>query len=203
MIGDEVRTPAAANVPKRVLDAFSPRPKTCRASLRLTSSLTSHRRFGCRAPGAMPSFARLDASATTTAAPRVTSQRLALPFSGFALGSGQPGARHRDLDRSERAGQRLRSATVAVACNAASFFIAGHPASSVTRPCQRRIQFGAKQPFNELTRSSPHFGLKRIKPVVEKIPGHIGRWMHRIRLRGNACHGVVSSPTLQRRMIRG
>ena len=42
-----------------------------------------------------------------------------------------------------------------------------------------------------------------VKPVVEKIAGHIGRKLQRIRLRGSARHSVVSSPTLQRRMIRG
>jgi len=37
----------------------------------------------------------------------------------------------------------------------------------------------------------------------EKINGHLGCRLRRIRLRGMAHHGVVSSPTLQRRMIRG
>jgi hypothetical protein len=41
------------------------------------------------------------------------------------------------------------------------------------------------QPAPPLARSSPHFGLKRIKPVVEKIVGHIGRRLQRIRLRGS------------------
>jgi hypothetical protein len=45
--------------------------------------------------------------------------------------------------------------------------------------------------------------LKRIKPVVEKINSHIGCGLQRIRLHGSARHGVVSSPTLQRQMIRG
>jgi hypothetical protein len=34
-------------------------------------------------------------------------------------------------------------------------------------------------PRYELTRSSPHFGLKRIEPVVEKIADHIGRRLQR------------------------
>ena len=56
---------------------------------------------------------------------------------------------------------------------------------------------------NEPTRPSPHLGLDRIKPVVEKVNSHLGCRLQGIRLRGNVRHGVVSSPTLQRRMIRG
>jgi hypothetical protein len=43
--------------------------------------------------------------------------------------------------------------------------------------------------------------LDRIKPVVEKVSRGLG--LRKLRLRGIACHGVVSSPALQRRMIRG
>jgi hypothetical protein len=92
---------------------------------------------------------------------------------------------------------------VAVARNAGSSFIAGHLASFVTRPCQRSVELAAKQLFNKLTRSSPHLGLDRVEPIVEKINSHIGCRLQRIRLRGIVRHGVVSSPTLQRRMIRG
>jgi AhpC/TSA family len=116
----------------------------------------------------------------------------------LAIGSGQTGVRHRDLDRSERAGQRSRPAAVAVARNALSSFVAGHGDAPVTWPRKCRLELAAEQFFDELTRSSPHF-----KPVVEKIADHIGRRLQRIRLRGSARHGVVSSPTLQRRMIRG
>jgi hypothetical protein len=63
----------------------------------------------------------------------VGAQRLALPFRRFALGRGQPGARHRDLDRPECARQRPRAAAVAVARDAGFSFIAGHMASLVTR----------------------------------------------------------------------
>jgi hypothetical protein len=90
-----------------------------------------------------------------------------------------------------------------MARNARSSFIAGYLTSPITRACQHSVELAADQLFDELTRSSPHFGLNRIKPVVEKINSHLGRRLQRIRLRGNACHGVVSSPTLQRRMIRG
>ena len=90
-----------------------------------------------------------------------------------------------------------------VALDAGSCFIAGHLASFVTRPCQRGIEFAADQLFDELTRPSPYLGLDRIEPVVEKINSHLSRRLHGIRLRGKLGHGVVSSPTLQRRMIRG
>jgi hypothetical protein len=49
---------------------------------------------------------------------------------------------------------------VAVARNACSSFIAGHLASSVTRPCQHSVEFAAKQLFDKLTRSSPHLALR-------------------------------------------
>jgi hypothetical protein len=87
--------------------------------------------------------------------------------------------------------------------NVRTFFIAHHPASPVTRPGKHSIELAADQFFDELTRPSPHRGLDRIKPVVEKLNSHLSSRLRRIRLRGMAHHGVVSSPTLQRRMIRG
>ena len=130
-------------------------------------------------------------------------QRLALPFRRPALRCGQPGPRHRDLDRPERAGQRARTAAMTMARDAGSCFIAGPLASFVTRPGQRGIEFAADQFFDELARPSPHLGLDRVKPVVEKINSQLSRRLRRIGLRGRPVHGVVSSPTLQRRMIRG
>ena len=53
--------------------------------------------------------------------PLVSPQRLALPLRRLAVGSVQPGARHGDLDRAERAGQRPRPAPVAVAGNVRTF----------------------------------------------------------------------------------
>src|SRR6202158_3635586 len=70
----------------------------------------------------------------------VGAQRLALPFRRLALGRGQPGARHRDLDRPECACQRPRAATVAMARNAGFAFIAGHLASLVTRSRQHGVK---------------------------------------------------------------
>ena len=68
---------------------------------------------------------------------------------------------------------------------------------------ERSIEFAADQLLDELTRPSPHLGLDRVDPVVEKINSQLGRRLQGIGLRGNLGHGVVSSPTLQRRMIRG
>jgi hypothetical protein len=90
---------------------------------------------------------------------------------------------------------------MAVARDAGSSFIAGHLASSVTRPCQRSIELAAEQLFDELTRPSPYLGLDRIKPIVEKINGLLGRRLRRIKLRSSVRHGVVSSSALQRWMI--
>src|ERR1019366_6835256 len=126
-----------------------------------------------------------------------------LPFRRPALRRGQPGPRHRDLDRPERARQRARPAAMTVALDAGSCFIAGHLASFVTRPCQRGIELAADQLFDELTRPSPYLSLDRVEPVVEKINSHLSRRLHGIRLRGKLGDGVVSSPTLLRRMIRG
>src|ERR1700687_365596 len=94
-------------------------------------------------------------------------------------------------------------AAMTVARDAGSCFIAAPLASFVTRPCQRDIELAADQLFDELTRPSPYLGLDRVEPVVEKINSHLSRRLHGIRLRGIVRHGVVSSPTLQRRMIRG
>jgi len=92
---------------------------------------------------------------------------------------------------------------VAVARNASSSFIAGHLASTVTRAGKHSVEFAADHLFDELTSSATDLGLDRIKPIVEKINSHLGCGLRRIRLRGSARHGVVSSPALQRRMIRG
>jgi len=108
-----------------------------------------------------------------------------------------------DLERPEGPGQRPPPAPVAVARNACSFFIAGLLASTVTRAGKHSVELAADHLFDELTRPSAHLGLDWIKPVVEKINSHLGCRLQRIRLRGSARHGVVSSPALQRRMIRG
>jgi hypothetical protein len=43
----------------------------------------------------------------------------------------------------------------------------------------------------------------RVKPIVEKVDSCLGCRLRGLKLRGNVRHGVVSSPALQRRMIRG
>jgi hypothetical protein len=133
----------------------------------------------------------------------IGAQRLALPFRRLALGGLQSRARHRDLDRPERPGQRPRPAAVAVARRGCSAFIGSLLASLITRPRQRIVELAADQLFDELARPDANLGLDRIKPVVEKINNHLGCRLRRIRLRGSARHGVVSGPALQRRMIRG
>src|SRR4029077_3236173 len=65
------------------------------------------------------------------------------------------------------------------------------------------VELAADHLFDELTRPSAHLALDRIKPVVKKTNSHLGCRLPRIRLRGIAHHGAVSSPTLPRRMIRG
>src|SRR5213075_204315 len=101
-------------------------------------------------------------------APLVATQGLAFPFRRLALGSIQPRAWHRDLDRPEGAGQRPRPAAVAVTRNTRAFFIAGLASSPVTRACQRRVKLLADQLFDEIARASPNLRLDRIDPVVEK-----------------------------------
>jgi hypothetical protein len=64
---------------------------------------------------------------------------------------------------------------VAVARNAGSCFIAGHLASSVTRPCQRSIELAAEQLFDELTRPNPYLGLDRVEPIIKKINSLLGQ----------------------------
>jgi hypothetical protein len=68
---------------------------------------------------------------------------------------------------------------------------------------ERRIQLSANERLDELANPFAQTALDRIKPVVEKMGGGVGCRLERIRLHGNVCHGVVSVPALQRRMIRG
>ncbi len=96
-----------------------------------------------------------------------------------------------------RSARRSRSASAsgcrAVARNAGSSFIAGLRASPVARASQHRVELAADQLFDELASPIAHLGLDRIKPVVEKLSSWLGRRLRRIRLRGSARHGVVSS----------
>src|SRR5271167_5183505 len=82
----------------------------------------------------------------------ISPQCPALPIRRLALQGVQSGTRHRDLDRPEGPGQRPCPASVAVARNACSSFIAGYLPSTVTRTGKRNIEFAADQLFDEFTR---------------------------------------------------
>jgi hypothetical protein len=88
------------------------------------------------------------------------------------------------------------------ACRTIGLIVALRP-PTVARPCQRRFKLLAHQLFDEPTDTPADLGLNRINPVVEKMDCSLALRLQRLRLRGNARHGVVSSPALQRRMIRG
>ena len=138
-------------------------------------------------------------------APLVGPQRLALPLRRLAVGGVEPGARDRDLDPAEGSHQRPRRWP----CRWPVAPIAPSPCprrlrtAGVARARQRRVELALDHPLDELAHPIAHPGLDRIEPVVEKINSRFGRRLRGIRLRGIARHGVVSGPTLQRRMIRG
>jgi hypothetical protein len=67
--------------------------------------------------------------------------------------------------------------------------------ASVAWPGQRHVEFTFDHGMDELANPLAHPGLNRIEPIVEKINSRFRRGLRGIRLRGNACHGVVSSPT--------
>ena len=68
--------------------------------------------------------------------------------------------------------------------------------ASVARPRQRHVELALDHGMDEFANPIAHATFDRIKPVVEKINSRLACRMRGIRLRGNACHGVVSSPTL-------
>src|SRR5262249_56679157 len=84
------------------------------------------------------------------------------------------------------------------ACRAA-VSILGTP---VAWASQRLVQLTADERLDELANPFAYTALDRIKPVVEKVDRGVGYRLQRLKLRGNACHGVVSVPALQRRVIR-
>jgi hypothetical protein len=73
----------------------------------------------------------------------------------------------------------------------------------VTWPRQHLLKFATNHFFDQFANPVTDAGLDRIKPVIEKLGGNVSRWLRKLRLRGNARHGVVSCPALQRRVIRG
>jgi hypothetical protein len=76
-------------------------------------------------------------------------------------------------------------------------------APAIARARQNRIQLAPNHLFDQFANPIPDARLDRIKPIIEKLGGNISRWLRKLRLRGNARHGVVSYPALQRRVIRG
>jgi hypothetical protein len=83
----------------------------------------------------------------------------------------------------------------------ADALIAGRPAPA--KQCRSPAR-GANCPgSDEFANPIAQASLDRIKPVVEKVSRSLGLGLRKLRLRGIAYHGVVSSPALQRRMIRG
>src|SRR5436190_20672131 len=75
--------------------------------------------------------------------------------------------------------------------------------SSIPRAQQRRVEFAFDHSLDELSHPIADASLDRIKPIVEKINGRLGFRLRKRRMRGIALHGVVSSPALRRRVIRG
>src|SRR5262249_5207454 len=73
----------------------------------------------------------------------------------------------------------------------------------VPRPLQLLVQLALDHGLDKAAHPITHRGFNRIEPIIEKIHSCIGDRLRGIRLRGNALHGVVSYPTLKRRMIRG
>jgi hypothetical protein len=76
-------------------------------------------------------------------------------------------------------------------------------APAIARSRQRRVKLIANhlldQPANPLADPT----LDWVKPIVKKMGVTLGRLLRKLRLHGNACHGVVSCPALQRQVIRG
>jgi hypothetical protein len=73
----------------------------------------------------------------------------------------------------------------------------------VPRPLQLLVQLALDHGLDKAAHPITHRGFNRIEPIIEKIHSCIGERLRGIRLRGTALHGVVSYPTLKRRMIRG
>jgi hypothetical protein len=124
----------------------------------------------------------------------------------LAIGSVQPGARHLDFQLAEAPQQRPPPVAVAVTADANRVLAiaAQRPhGASVARPRQSRFQLALEHGLDEFANPIAQASLDRIKPVVEKVSRRLGLGLRKLRLRGIACHGVVSSPALQRRMIRG
>jgi len=117
----------------------------------------------------------------------------------------QPGTRHIDLDLSEGTHQRARTPPMPVAGGACVtvgvFATLRPPPVAGTRQC--RVKLLVDQFFDEPADAPADLGLKRVNPVVEKMARDLILRLRGIGRRASPCHGVVSCPALQRRMIRG
>ena len=136
----------------------------------------------------------------------IGTQRLALPLRRRAISGVQPCTRDLDLHLAKGSHQRPRTVAVAVTGGPLrAFAIAARllRTAAIARPRYRRLEFGLDHRFDEVANPSAYAGFDRIKPVVEKMHIRCRLGLRKFKLRGNARHGVVSSPALQRRMIRG
>jgi hypothetical protein len=71
--------------------------------------------------------------------------------------------------------------------------------TSVARSRQCQVEFFLDHRTDEFPNPIAQASFDRVKPIVEKVEGCLGS----LERRGNVRHGVVSSPALRRRMIRG
>jgi hypothetical protein len=83
----------------------------------------------------------------------------------------------------------------------ASGGVLGQP--SIPRAQQGRVQLAFDHALDEAAHPITHSSFDRVEPIVEKIHSRVDDRLRGIKLRGSALHGVVSYPTLIRRMIRG
>src|SRR5262249_21605083 len=79
----------------------------------------------------------------------------------------------------------------------------GFRMASVARPRQCHVELALDHGMDEFANPIAQASFDRVKPMVEKVDSRLGCRLQGLKLRGNARHGVVSSPALQRRMIRG
>jgi hypothetical protein len=68
---------------------------------------------------------------------------------------------------------------------------------------QGLLQLALDHGLDDAAHMVAYLRFDRIKPVVEKMHSRCGGRLQGIRVRDIALHGVVSCPTLQRRVIRG
>lgn len=92
---------------------------------------------------------------------------------------------------------------VTVAGNTGGLVIALRRMPPVAGAGKHRVQFCRQHRLDEAAHPFAQARFDGVKPVVEKIVRRLSLTMIGIGIHGNHGHGVVSCPTLQRRMIRG